>query len=163
MGRRFLIGYITGYVLFLGAFIATLVVQDPPVTGTAGEAQTGGLPPRIGWVVFVMIVPALLGAGRLSKLRDRGSPAHVVIPILLALALFVITFIAGFMPDEVGCGLFDIERFGDPNPRCFTSTSVRMGAAVEATITWVLFGLATVAFRTVRRRRELKRKAALGR
>jgi hypothetical protein len=163
MGRRWIVGYVVGYVLFLAGFIATLVVQKPPVTGTAGEAPTGALPPRLGWVVFIMLVPALLAAGRLSKIRDRGSPAHVVIPILLAGALYVVTFIAAFMPDEVGCGMFDIERFGDPNPRCFTATSVRTGALIEATLTWLIFGLAVVGFRALRQRREVKRKAALER
>jgi hypothetical protein len=153
VGRTFWIGYVAGYVLLAVMFGILWLVNPTDDAATAGLSETGGLPPRIGIVLGIMLIPCFLAALRLSKIADRRAASRAVLPILLAVALIFVTYLLGFTPDEVGCFQFNIERFGPLDPDCRTAASVRLGAFVEATLLWILFGALAVGISKLRQRR----------
>lgn len=125
---------------------------------TAGAAEEGqSLPPRLGFVLLPSLIPLLLGAHRMAKIRDRGSAARVVVPVLVSILLVAATWFDAFMPDAIGCGGFELERFGPLDPECATAIETRALAIGEMTAAWVLFALAALATERFERRRIARR------
>ena len=102
---------------------------------------TGGSEiPRVGVPSLIMAIPLILGALRIRKYDDPGSPVFYVVPALLAAGLLVAGLIAGYMPDDPqGCAA------PGNNPRdfpdCFTTQEVRTGIMIELVAAWLVFGV----------------------
>jgi hypothetical protein len=154
MDRKFWITWAICYVVMLGIIGIAWAVYPTDSRATAGLAQAGQtLPPRLGLVVIVTIIPLALGAFRLAKIPDRGSPARVVVPALLAVMVTVAGWLDAFLPDQIGCGSFNIERFGPLDPGCTTAVATRALAVGEMTVMWVLFALIALGAERLQRRR----------
>jgi len=140
------------------AIIGVGWLANPTSEGaTAGLAEPGqSVPPRIGFVLFIAIVPLILAAFRLAKIRDRGAPSRVVIPVLLALLFAAAGWFDSFFPDAMGCAGFNLERFGDPDPECVTAAETRLLALAEMTLGWLLFAVAVIVAHRLQRRREAR-------
>jgi hypothetical protein len=156
IGRRFWIVWILCYVGMLALIGGGWLYNPTSADAIAGlPAEGQSLPPRIGFVLFIVIVPLVLASFRLAKIHDAGAPSRVVIPILLALLFVVATWFDSFYPDATGCAGFNLERFGPPDPKCVTAVETRLLALAEMTLGWILFAaVAVVADRFQRKRAE---------
>jgi len=161
IGRRFWIVWILCYVGMLALIGGGWLYNPTSADATAGlPAEGQSLPPRIGFVLFIVIVPLVLASFRLAKIHDAGAPSRVVIPILLALLFVAATWFYSFYPDEIGCGGFNLERFGAPDPECVTAVETRLLALAEMTLGWILFAAVAVAADRFQRRRATRRLAS---
>jgi len=157
IGRRFWIAWALCYVGMLAIIGVGWLANPTSANATAGLAEIGqSLPPRIGFVMFIAIVPLILAAFRLAKIRDRGAPSRVVIPVLLALLFAGAGWFDSFFPDAMGCAGFNLERFGPPDPECVTAVETRLLAIGEMTLGWLLFAVAVIAAHRLQRKREAR-------
>jgi hypothetical protein len=154
IGRRFWIVWVLCYVGMLALIGAGWLYNPTSPDATAGLPEEGQtLPPRIGFVLFIAILPLILAAFRLAKIRDAGAASRVAIPILLALLFVAAAWFDSFFPDAIGCAGFNLERFGPPDPECVTAVETRLLALGEMTLGWILFAVvATAADRFQRKR-----------
>ncbi|MGH2820368.1 MAG: hypothetical protein ACRDJ5_06925 [Actinomycetota bacterium] len=138
MGRKFWIGWALSYVGFALVYAVIWLVR-PPRPG----ASSGLDPQRAGITAAIVAIPRLLGAVRVGKLH-RSSAGKYAIPILLSVALFVVSFSQGFLPDDpAACAT--LASFGDPlPPECFTPFEVRAKSLLEATVVWLGFGVVSL-------------------
>lgn len=133
-----------------GAFLVVWNANPALSYATGGERY-----PRVGITTAILIIPLILSSVRLAKTRDPGSATHWVIPLLLAIGLFLLGAFVGFNPDLQGCA--GIARFGPLPAGCTTSSQVRGEVLMELGALWVLFGVLTVAFTRLRARRDRRR------
>lgn len=160
IGARFWATWSICYAAMLALIGIGWLINPTNEEATAGLSDPGlyqTLPPRLGFVVLPTIIPLMLGAFRLARIRDRGSAARVVIPALLSLLLVAATWFDSFMPDEVGCAQPGLERFGPLDPECTTAVATRMLALGELTLAWVAFALGAVAADHLQERRMARR------
>jgi hypothetical protein len=158
MDRKFWITWTICYVVMLGIVGIGWAAYPTDAKATAGLAEAGQtLPPRLGLVAIITVIPLALGAFRLAKLPDRGSPARVVVPALLAVVFVAAGWLDVFLPDQIGCGSFDIERFGPLDPGCTTAVATRLLAVGEMTVMWVAFALVALGAERLQRRRAARR------
>jgi hypothetical protein len=161
IGRRFWIVWVLCYLGMLAIIGAGWLYNPTSADATAGLAAEGqSLPPRIGFVLFIAIVPLTLASLRLAKIRDAGAPSRVAIPILLAILFVAATWFASFFPDAMGCGGFNLERFGPPDPECVTAVETRLLALGEMTLGWILFAAIANAADLMQRKRDARRRTA---
>ena len=161
IGRRFWIVWVLCYVGMVVVIGGGWLYNPTSADATAGlPAEGQSLPPRIGFVLLIAIVPLILASFRLAKIHDAGAPSRVVIPILLALLFVAATWFYSFFPDEMGCGGFNLERFGAPDPECVTAVETRLFALAEMTLGWILFAAVAVAADRFQRRRAERRLAS---
>jgi len=154
MDKKFWITWATCYVVMLGIIGIAWTFYPTDARASAGLAEAGqSLPPRLGLVAIVTMIPLALGAFRLAKIPDRGSPARVVIPALLAVMVVAAGWLDAFLPDEIGCGSFNIERFGPLDPGCTTAVATRVLAVGEMTVVWIAFALIALGAERLQRRR----------
>jgi uncharacterized membrane protein YidH (DUF202 family) len=159
IGRRFWIVWVLCYVGMLAIIGAGWLYNPTSANAAAGLPEEGQtLPPRIGFVLFIAIIPLVLASLRLAKIKDSGAPSRVAIPILVALLLVVATWFDSFFPDAIGCGGFDLERFGPPDPECVTAVDTRLLALAEMTIGWILFAALATAADVMQRKRDARRR-----
>jgi hypothetical protein len=152
IGARFWITWALCYLGMLALIGLGWLYNSTEPRATAGLAEEGqSLPPRLGFVLIPALIPLLIGAFGMAKIRDRGSAARVVVPVLLSILLVSATWFDAFMPDVLGCGGFELERFGPLDPECTTAIETRWLALGEMTAAWILFALAAVLFDRVRR------------
>jgi uncharacterized membrane protein YhaH (DUF805 family) len=161
IGRRFWIVWVLCYVGMLVVMGIGWLINPTTADAAAGLPDEGqSLPPRIGFVLFIAAVPLVLAALRLAKIRDVGAPSRVVVPILLALLFVAATWFDSFFPDELGCGGFNLDRFGPPDPQCVTAVETRVLALGEMTLGWLLFAATSVAAELFQRRRDARRRTS---
>jgi len=161
--RKFWITWAICYLAMLAIIGIAWAAYPTDARATAGLAEAGQtLPPRLGLVAIVTIIPLALGAFRLAKIPDRGSPARVVVPALLAVVVVVAGWLDAFLPDQIGCGSFDIERFGPLDPGCTTAIATRVLAVAEMTVVWVAFALIAIGAERLQRRRAARRASHPG-
>jgi len=160
IGRRFWIVWILCYVGMLAGIGGGWLYNPTSADATAGMAAEGqSLPPRIGFVLFIVIVPLILASFRLAKIHDGGAPSRVAIPVLLAILFVAATWFDSFFPDAIGCGGFNLERFGAPDPECVTAVETRLLALGEMTIGWILFAAVAMAADLMQRKRDARRRS----
>ena len=124
---------------------------------TIPGATAGSLYPRTGVSTVFMAIPLILGALRVRKYDDPGSPALYVIPAFLAFGLLVAGILAGYLPDDPdGCGAIDNPR---DFPDCFTTPEMRTRALIEIVLVWVAFGLFSLVLGWWKVRRRARREA----
>jgi hypothetical protein len=160
IGSRFWITWALCYLGMLAIIGLGWLYNETDARATAGLAEEGqSLPPRLGFVLVPALLPLLLGAFQMAKIRDRSAAARIVVPVLLSILLVAATWFDAFMPDVLGCGGFELERFGPLDPECTTAIETRWFALAEMTAAWILFALAAVVFDRVRGRAASKRQA----
>jgi hypothetical protein len=161
--RKFWVTWAICYLVMLAIIGIAWALYPTDARASAGLAEAGQtLPPRLGLVAIVTIVPLALGAFRLAKIHDRGSPARVVVPVLLAVMVVVAGWLDAFLPDQIGCGSFNIERFGPLDPGCTTAIATRLLAVGEMTVMWVAFALIAIAAERLQRRSAARRTSRTG-
>jgi uncharacterized membrane protein YhaH (DUF805 family) len=161
IGRRFWIVWVLCYLGMLAVIGAGWLYNPTSTDATAGLAAEGqSLPPRIGFVLFIAIVPLTLASLRLAKIHDTGAPSRVAIPVLLAILVVAATWFDSFFPDAMGCGGFNLERFGPPDPECVTAVETRLLALGEMTLGWILFAAIAPAADLWQRKRDARRRTA---
>jgi hypothetical protein len=161
IGRRFWIVWGLCYVGMLAIIGGGWLYNPTSADATAGLSDEGQtLPPRIGFVLFIAIVPLVLASLRLAKIKDTGAPSRIAIPVLLALLFVAATWFDSFFPDELGCGGFNLERFGAPDPECVTAVDTRLLALAEMTIGWILFAGFATAADLMQRKRDARLEAS---
>ena len=158
MDRKFWITWTICYVVMVGIIGIAWAAYPTDANANAGLAEAGQtLPPRLGLVAIVTVIPLALGAFRLAKIGDRGSPARVVVPALLAVVVVIAGWLDAFLPDQIGCGSFDIERFGPLDPGCTTAVATRLLAVGEMTVMWIAFAVIALGAERLQRRRASRR------
>lgn len=151
MSRKFWIAWVLCLIALVGLYlIAWARIPNRP------DATAGLLPGRIGIIAVPIVAPLIYAAYRVARLHDPEGPASYFIPITLATGLGVLGLFAGFVPDDVGCFSFNIERFGPLPPDCMTADEARAASLIELGAMWAVFALATVVFHAWAARRSMR-------